>query len=64
EGYTRSITVPDTVEGYDYTINTTTSQFTLLTQQVQLVYRTPPLNGSLHKGTTIITLHGGLLSLS
>lgn len=63
-GYNRTFTLPQTLEGTDYTISLSNSTITLATQSFVIESSTIDVSGALVKGNNTITKKGNAIRLN
>ena len=63
DGYRRTVELPETLGGINYTVNTTAVQFTLLSDHYDIGVVVPETIGALHKGDNLLINQGGQLCI-
>lgn len=63
DGYHREFELPDTLEGINYTINITGSMILANTDNHEYALFIPAVNGTVKKGSNIITKENGMVKI-
>jgi len=63
EGYNRTFSLPDELDGNEYTITTYENEFRVSTNGMDFSLRIPKINGTIKKGNNTITNKGGIINL-